>query len=631
MSKLWEPIRIGTMELKNRFIMAPMFTCLANPGGQVSDEIVQYYERRAKGGAAMIIVEIAAVHPQGAISDRELLLTDDRYIPGMARIAEAIKKHNCKAVLQLHHPGRQADSKVTGFPTVGPSPVPWASFSDMPRELTLAEVKELVQCYAEAARRTREAGFDGVEFHGAHGYLICQFFSPLSNKRTDEYGGDVYKRAKFGVDIMKLARQKLGREYPILFRISGSEIEEGGLTTDETRIIARLLQEAGADCIDVSAGYYGTSEWVSQPAFMKPGCIVKYATEIKREVSVPVITVGRINQPHLAETILEENNADLVALGRPLLADPDYPLKAKEGKPQNIVKCIACNTCMDLVFLRKHITCVQNPYAGYEREEGNEGKVQNPRKVLVIGEGPAAMEAARVAGLRGHETVFWRTKGQPGGHWTWLIHAFVTDKLKAVKAAGAKIEKKDEVNLNMVKKLSPAVVMVEQGVRPSVPTIPGVNGKKVMQAVDVLSGSQELKGKVVIIGGGNLGVQTALQLGKKALDITIIEERRGPAFEVEQISRKLLMQKLVARKVQMLFQCKVTAIDGNGVIYLAKDGKESRVNADHIVLALGMEPDLKLLESIKQEGYPTVPLEYCSAQRSVYDFVRQGALAARKV
>jgi 2,4-dienoyl-CoA reductase-like NADH-dependent reductase (Old Yellow Enzyme family) len=495
MSKLWEPIRIGSMELKNRFIMAPMFTCMAAPGGEVSDEIVDYYERRAKGGAAMIIVEIAAVHPQGAICDRELLLCDDKYIPGMSRIAEAIKKHDCKAVLQVHHPGRQADSKVTGLPTVGPSPVPWADFADVPRELTVAEIEELIECYAEAGRRTRDAGFDGVQFHGAHGYLICQFFSPLSNKRTDDYGGDVHKRAKFGVDIVKLAREKLGPQYPILFRISGSEIEEGGLTTEETRVIAKLLQDAGVDCIDVSAGYYGTSEWTSQPAFMKPGCLVKFATEVRREVDVPVVTVGRINDPRLAENILEEDNADIIALGRPLLADPDYPLKAQQGRRDDIVKCIACNTCMDLVFLRKPIRCIQNPYAGYELEEHKEDKAESPRKVLVIGEGPAALEAARVAGARGHDTFFWKTANQPGGYWSWLIHAFVNDKLKAIRELGVTVEEKDQVNMDMVNELSPSVVLAEKAARPSLPDVPGVDGPNVVQAVDVLSGEVEVRGR----------------------------------------------------------------------------------------------------------------------------------------
>lgn len=631
MSKLWEPIKIGTMDLKNRVIMAPMFTCLAKAGGKVSDEIVTYYERRAKGGAAMIIVEIAAVHPQGVICDQELRLCDDSYISGMSRIAEAIKKHKCKAVLQLHHPGRQADSKVTGFETVGPSPVPWASFSDIPRELTIAEIEDLIQYYAEAARRTRDAGFDGVEFHGAHGYLICQFFSPLSNRRTDDYGGDVFKRSKFGLNIVKLAREKLGRKYPILFRISGSEIEQGGLTTDDTRIIARLLQEAGVDCIDVSAGYYGTSEWVSQPAFMKPGCIVNYATEVRRDVNVPVITVGRINDPRLAETILDENNADIIALGRPLLADPDYPLKAMEGRRRDIVKCIACNTCMDLIFLRKPITCVQNPYAGYEHEEGNEAKAEIPRRVLVIGEGPAAMEAARVAGLRGHDTTFWKTSGQPGGHWSWLIHAFVNDKLKAIRYSGVKIEVLDKIDMKKVKQLAPSAVLVEETVRPSVPDIPGIDNQKVVQAVDILSGSREVKGKIVIIGGGNIGVQTALHLGKKSAEVTLMEERRGPAFEVEQITRKILVQRLKACNVRMLFRCKATAVKSDSLVYSDHDGKQCELQADNIVLALGMETVEELITDFKREGYSTTALEYCPSQRSVYEFTRQGALAARGV
>lgn len=631
MNELWEPIRIGSMELKNRFAMAPMVTCLAEPGGEVSDEIVAYYERRARGGAAMIIVEAVAVHPQGVVFDRALSLFDDRQIKGISRIAEAIKKHDCKAVLQLAHPGRQSNSKNTGLPPIGPSPIPWASFAEVPRELILAEIEELIESFAEAARRTRDAGFDGVEFHGAHGYLICQFFSPMSNKRIDAYGGDVHKRARFGVDIVKLTREKVGRDYPILFRVSGSEVEEGALTTDDTRIISRLLQDAGVDCIDVSAGYWGTAEWMSQPAFMKPGCIVKYATEIKRQVSVPVIAVGRINDPRLAETILKEGNADIIALGRPLLADPDYPLKAKEGRGKDIVKCIACNTCLDLIFLYQPIQCVQNPYAGYNLEVEEEKKAKSPRKVLVIGEGPAALEAARVAGARGHDAVFWKTKEQPGGYWSWLMHGFAADKLRALKNLGVIVEAKERVTPQMVRQLSPNIVMVEKAVSPSVPRLPGVNGRNVVQAVDILSGEKEVEGKVVILGGSNIGLQVALSLGKKGADVTIIEEKRGLAFEIEQLTRRVLLQRLDACNVKTLFRCKVTAIDAHGVAFMDGDGKQGRADAQYIVLALGMEPSMRLIEDIEKEGFSTVPLEYCHSQRNVYDLVRQGGMAARKI
>ncbi|MEE8397767.1 MAG: FAD-dependent oxidoreductase [Desulfobacterales bacterium] len=631
MSKLWEPIRIGSMELKNRLIMAPMLTCLAEPGGEVTNELIEYYERRARGGTAMIIVEIAAVHAHGVTCDRQLILSDDTYIPGMARLAEAIKKHDCRAVLQLHHPGRQTDSRITGFPTVGPSPIPWSDFADVPKELTIAEVSELIQCYVEAARRACDAGFDGVEFHGAHGYLICQFFSPLSNKRTDGYGGDVKKRARFGVEIVELARQKLGGQYPMLFRISGSEIEEGGLTTDDQIITARLLQEAGVDCIDVSAGYYGTSEWTTQPAFMKPGCIVEYATEIKRNIDIPVITVGRINSPKLAESILEGERADIIALGRPLLADPDYPLKARQGKGREIIKCIACNTCMDLVFQRKSIHCIQNPCAGYESEEGAEAQATNPCRVLVIGEGPAALEAARVAALRGHDTALWRTTQPSGGHWSWLIRGFANRKLRAAADAGTKVQQEDDIRIDRIRELKPDVVLVEESAHPILPDIPGVQADNVVLAEDVLSGEKELKGRIVILGGGNRGVQTALHLGKTGAQITIIEGKRGPAFEIEQISRKVLVQKLSDLGVKMHFHCAVASIDPTGVTYENQEGLQSRLDADKVVIALGMKTESGLAETIAGEGYRTVTLEYCSSQRGVHASIRQGTIAARQV
>src|SRR3990170_4905384 len=387
--KLFEPIQVGTMEVPNRIVFPPCGTELAEQGGFAGDTLINYYARRAEGGAGMIVVEFSAVDDQRFSSHRQVRISNDSYIPGLRRLAGAIKAHGSRAVIQLHHPGRQNYAVITGLQPIAPSAIPCPRVKEMPREMTVDEIRELIEKYAAAAARAREAGFDSVQLHGAHGYMICQFLSAFSNKRTDEYGGDTAGRARFATEIIRRCKEVAGADFPVMLRFSGGEHVPGGITPAESREIARLAIAAGSDAIDLSAGNYAMLEWTVQPQFWPRACLAPMAAAIKPAVSVPLIIAGRINDAPVAERILQEGKADMVSIGRGLIADPDLPRKALAGSSR-VHRCIACNTCMDRVLRMSAIRCLVNPEAGLE------GQVEEPvavgRKVLVVGGGPSGLE-----------------------------------------------------------------------------------------------------------------------------------------------------------------------------------------------------------------------------------------------
>ena len=346
--KLFEPGRIGSMTLRNRIIMPPMGTMQVNDN-VVSDRMCRYYEERARGGAALIIVEYGTVAPRPVGDSNMLGLHDDRFIPGLARLADSVHRHGAKIGIQINNSGRALAVGGAGSQPVGPSAIKSPTTGLIPRELSTGENEQLVEAYAEGVRRARDAGFDAVEFHGAHGYLICQFLSAYTNKRKDKYGGDVRGRSTFALEIIKRTREKAGADFPLIFRISAEEGVPEGLTIDQTVVIAKLLQDAGIDCIDVSAGTMETLWTMTmQTGDIPRGCLVPYAEQIKKAVTIPVSVAGRINEPDLANEIIEKGRSDFVSIGRGMIADPEFANKAREGRPEAIRQCIACMYCTDM-------------------------------------------------------------------------------------------------------------------------------------------------------------------------------------------------------------------------------------------------------------------------------------------
>ena len=366
---IFTSFKILSLILKNRFIMPAMGTGFAGRDGAITNRLVNYYKARSKGGVGLIIVEEAAVQSIGLGYGHQLRIYEDSDLDGFKKLAEAIHHEGAKVFMQLAHAGRQTLRAVIKAQPVGPSPIPCLKFKETPRELTISEIREIEDAFISGALKARDLGYDGVEIHAAHGYLLCEFLSPISNVRKDKYGGSTDNRTRILVNIIQGIRKKVEPGFPIFIKISADEYCEGGITIEESLKIGKILEDSGAWAITPSAGNYGTFDWVVQPAEKEPGCLVHLAEVFKREVHIPVIAVGRINEPYLAERIVKEDKADLIAVGRALIADPYFPRKVEDGRMSEIYKCIADNACINMLFKRgRDMVCTVNENLGTEKE-----------------------------------------------------------------------------------------------------------------------------------------------------------------------------------------------------------------------------------------------------------------------
>jgi len=637
MGKLFEPIKIGTMKLKNRIVMPPMGTNFSTEDGYASKRLIDYHVERAKGGVGLIIVEGAYVEPRGRGSVRQLAVDNDNKISGLKKLATAIQTNGAKAALQLFHGGRQSLSSIIGTQPVSASEVFCKLTRETPRALTVKEIQDVVEAFAEAARRTKAAGFDAVEIHGAHGYLINQFLSPLTNKRTDEYGGDVKGRTRFLLEILGRIRDKVGSDYPILCRINGDDYIEGGLTLEETKKIAQMLEAAGVDALHISGGIFDSPVPTTAPMALPRGNMVHLAAGIKKVVKVPVIAVGRINDPELAEKILQEGKADLISMGRALLADPELPKKAATGELDDIRKCTACNECITRIVFDKEIACSVNAALGREAEYRIR-KAKVPRKVLIVGGGPAGMEAARVSALRGHKVVLYEESDRLGGQLNLAVVPPHKEEMKSVTAylgsqirkLGVKVVLGEEVTPLLVKKIKPDVVFVATGSVPTIPEIPGVKGEKVVTANDVLAGKASVRERVVVVGGGMIGAETAEFLAEGGKKVTILEMLRRIGVDMVPTVIMLLYQRLKKLGVAMITNAKVEEITEDGVVY-EKDGEKQTVEADSVVLAVGSKPNISLMKALEGKVSELYAIGNAKELGNVLEAVHEGSRLAREI
>jgi 2,4-dienoyl-CoA reductase-like NADH-dependent reductase (Old Yellow Enzyme family) len=481
LDKLFSPVSIGTMKLNNRIVMPPMATNFATAEGYPTDRLIAYYQERAKGGVGYLNTEHTGIIRQGKASANMLMISSDDHIAPLKHLVDAVHAVSGKIVVQINHAGRQTSSAVTGMPIVAPSPLPVTSVAETPRELTIPEIEGIVEAFAAAAERVKKAGADGVELHMAHGYLLCAFLSPFSNRRTDAYGGDLTGRTRCPIEVLRAVRRRVGPDYPIICRLSGDEYVEGGLKIDQTCRIARLLEQNGADALHISA-CNATSGYLNHPPYYVEECVfVPLAEAVKAVVHIPVITVGRIKDPVTADRIIREGKADLVSMGRALIADPHLPAKALAGRFDEITPCISCNRCV-LYFRKGGMRCAVNPEAGYEIQS-RFSKTARPRKVWIAGGGPGGLKAAEIAANRGHRVTLFEKTLLLGGKMRLAamppkkegLLDFVHYLERRVKALGVKIELGKTLTAAMVEEGKPDVVIVAAGAVPLRPNWPGVD------------------------------------------------------------------------------------------------------------------------------------------------------------
>ncbi|MFZ1988886.1 MAG: FAD-dependent oxidoreductase, partial [Alphaproteobacteria bacterium] len=511
--KIFEPYQAGRLSLKNRIVMPAMGTMYGAEDGCVTQRLKDYYEERAKGGMGLVIVEMACVDaPVGRMGGRQLIINDDRYLPGLRELAQVIRDQETKVMIQLCHAGRMARSSITGVPPVAPSAI-LAGKQETPKELTVGEIENIVTHFSEAALRAQKAGFDGVEVHAAHGYLLAEFISSAWNKRQDHYGGSLRNRARILTEIIARTKDRVGPSYPVWCRINGKEYGiEGGVTLDEAKEVALMAQEAGVDAIHVSAYGYGSCAGINRAAMGHPrGNLVSLAEEIKKVVGVPVIAVGRMD-PRTGEESLLRKKADLIAIGRPFIADPRLIKKTVEGKLDEIRPCLGCNVCADdMIAADTSVHCSVNAVVGREKEF-ELMRAQKTKKVLVVGGGPAGMEAAAVACLRGHQVVLYEKQLRLGGQLNLAvkpphkdeIQSFTNYLITRVKKLGIEVQLGKEVDADTIGTVKPDSIILATGSTPFKPEIPGIDRDHVILAEDVLSGKGVGK-RVLIIGGGLVG------------------------------------------------------------------------------------------------------------------------------
>ena len=614
--ELFEPINIGNVKIKNRLMMSPMVAHYAGVGGEVTDRMLRYYEERAKGGIGLVLVETTIVHPEGRAIVRNPGMFSDELIPGWSQFADAMHLHGARVGVQLGYGGNQGPDMLKEL--VSASAVPRKNKpARTPRELTIGEIEGLIEAWAESARRAKSAGIDFVEEHGSHGYLITQFCSPLTNRRTDEYGAD---RDLFAVKILRRIKEKCGEDYPVIYRLNSCEFVAGGITIEDAKRTAKRLEEAGIDAFDVTGGTNDSFDYFLPPVYRDSEDFYEFtknAREIKKIVSVPVISGGLIVSPKKAVRAIKEGYVDMVFLGRATMADPDWPKKAKAGRVEEIRPCIGdMDGCVQRLFEVKGTWCTVNPYMGWEYRFGSSPEIaKEKKKVVVVGGGPGGMEAALIAAQRGHDVTLMEKDKELGG--LIKIAAMPVNKKRFLSLvdwyklelpkAGVKIELAKKGTVDNVLKQKPDVVILATGSRPKVDTIEGANNA--ITADDFLLNKVQIGERVVIIGGGTVGCELAAHItNSRTKGEVIVLEALGDYLRDAGMVERVALERMFSRSgVKIMVNTPVMHIHKKEVIIEDKKGKKSSIPADTVILSVGRDPICEFNEELRGK----VPELYC--------------------
>ncbi len=662
---LFSPININNVELKNRVVLTAMHLGYT-PEGAVTDRLTDFYRVRARGGVGLIIVGGCRIDEYAGAGSM-LRIDEDRFIPGLRTLVDEVKAEGSMIAAQLYQAGRYAHSSMIG----GKKPISASAIrsrltGESPRALELEEIPAQQDKFAEAAQRAKDSGFDAVEILGSAGYLISQFLSPLTNKRDDKYGGSFENRMRFGLEVTEKVRQAVGPAYPIIMRLAGNEFMEGGNTNEEAKTFASELEKVGIDLFNVTGGWHETR--VPQLTMFVPRKgFVYLAQGIKSAVSVPVLSSNRINDPHIAEEIIRNGQADLVTMARGLLADPDLLAKARGGKSDQIYHCVACNQgCFDAVFQNRPVTCLVNPRAGKEAE--TEIIPAAPvKKVLVIGGGPAGMKAACTAAERGHQVTLAERDNELGGQLLLNRHipgrremvTAATDLINNLRALNVNTLLGKEVDQGLVREVKPDVVVLATGASPVLPDIPGIETQGVVTAWDVLSGKARVGEKVVIVGGNAVGLETALYLADQGTlppevlhflvanraeswetleglvnrgdkHITVVEMMKRAGEDIGSSTRWTVMMELRRLGVNILTGATAVGIGPEGV-EIEKGERRDLLPADSVVIAAGAEPANSLVDEMRDLAPEIYTIGDAKAPRNALEAIKEGFLTGLKI
>jgi 2,4-dienoyl-CoA reductase-like NADH-dependent reductase (Old Yellow Enzyme family)/thioredoxin reductase len=637
-NSLFQPIQIGSMTVDNRLLMSAMSINFGvNANGHVTEQLIEYLVTRAKGGVGMLLVGGGGVHPSGLELPDLPALWDDDCIPSLGNLARSVKATGCRCGMQLMHGGRQSyhDRKVAPSAIAAPAVV-----KGIPRALEVEEIRMLAASFGDAARRCRDAGFDFIEVHGAHGYLINQFLSPNANRRTDAYGGPFNHRIRFFLEILADIKAKCGADFPVGLRINGEDYIKDGWGLDDAKRLAVILEGCGADYLHVSAGVYGSSELTIPSMYTQQGCFIHLAEAVKQVVKIPVVAVGRIKSPQLACEVIESGKADMVALGRSLLADPQWPLKARSGKVDRIRPCIGCCLgCIHAVLQLEPGGCVVNPDVGREFLLEDTAEAVSPRTVLVVGAGPAGLAAARMATLQGHQVTVCEQSDHVGGalHYAAMApgRGEVGDIIgyfeAALKSLGVDLRLDTALDASLIDSVSPDTVILATGSLVDIPMLKGLIQTRlgVCTATELYAEKIDIGPRVVVWGGNQAGLVTADYLAERGKHVVVLSRKAHFAEEMSSNDRFYLRERLKAGGVELYKKVVVERFTQDGVVFHIGDRVVTLAEFDSVVLAEPFVAVRQAANLLKGVGADVVFVGDAKRPRHVMYAISEGEEAAR--